>query len=570
MAKQKQKWFSKHKYSLKVHIIGWASFLVLVVVIGLQLLYPADRVMPLARLGSTPVGGQSFSDVATTLNNSFETAKITLVTTSDKSITYPLRDTGAQIDGEFVRTELSDYPLWQRLIPFSALFTQPMIDSFPVYFSEQKLTNFVSGRVAELSTLPRNAGLAIKDGQIVATPDMPGEAVDGAKLAAQIKKQRYYSQTTINVATNKVQAAKTAAYFEDVRQTAEVVLSQKVTIQIGEEVFRPTKSIIASWLELSEKQSADRAVLAIRHQSLNRYLEQLQDKTRQPAGQTRITVVNSQETDRKVGRVGREIDTKELAQQIEDSLLAGDSQIYQARFVELKPQVIINNTYTSTETGLQSYISDQVNTKNVQIAVEQLNGAGWKAYGDADKSTVSASTYKIFVALRVLDDIEQGKLNWSDRMLDTDVAGCFERMVVVSLNTCSEHWIGTYGRTELNNYLWKKGFSHGTDFNNPLATHTTAKDLTRYYRTLYEGSLMSSTSRQTMLHALNNHGYTRGIPAGSQGRVHNKVGFLWDYSNDSAIVYHPKGTYAIAILTKGMSFYAIADMTREIERIMYP
>lgn len=81
---------------------------------------------------------------------------------------------------------------------------------------------------------------------------------------------------------------------------------------------------------------------------------------------------------------------------------------------------------------------------------------------------------------------------------------------------------------------------------------------------------MSGWSREYLLTALKRHHYTKGIPSGSKGSAHNKVGFLWDYSNDSAVVYHPRGTYTIAVLTKGLSFYAIADITREIEAIMYP
>ena len=50
----------------------------------------------------------------------------------------------------------------------------------------------------------------------------------------------------------------------------------------------------------------------------------------------------------------------------------------------------------------------------------------------------------------------------------------------------------------------------------------------------------------------------------------DKVGFIWDYVNDTAIVHHPRGTYVMTIMTKGQSYGAIAAMTREIERIMYP
>lgn len=48
-----------------------------------------------------------------------------------------------------------------------------------------------------------------------------------------------------------------------------------------------------------------------------------------------------------------------------------------------------------------------------------------------------------------------------------------------------------------------------------------------------------------------------------------KIGFLWNYVHDTAIVRHPRGTYVMTIMTQGKSYAAIAAMTRDIERIMY-
>lgn len=49
-----------------------------------------------------------------------------------------------------------------------------------------------------------------------------------------------------------------------------------------------------------------------------------------------------------------------------------------------------------------------------------------------------------------------------------------------------------------------------------------------------------------------------------------KLVFLWDYSHDVAVVEHPRGTYILAIMTKGASFHTIANITRELEAFMYP
>ena len=37
--------------------------------------------------------------------------------------------------------------------------------------------------------------------------------------------------------------------------------------------------------------------------------------------------------------------------------------------------------------------------------------------------------------------------------------------------------------------------------------------------------------------------------------------------HDAAIVYSPKGTYVLAVMTDGSSWGTIADLTRELEKI---
>ena len=87
---------------------------------------------------------------------------------------------------------------------------------------------------------------------------------------------------------------------------------------------------------------------------------------------------------------------------------------------------------------------------------------------------------------------------------------------------------------------------------------------------LERGTLIGGAQRERLLSSLSRHPYRYGIPAGSKGKVWDKVEFVWDYVNDTAIVHHPRGTYVMTILTRGQSYGAIAAMTRDIERIMYP
>ncbi len=144
-------------------------------------------------------------------------------------------------------------------------------------------------------------------------------------------------------------------------------------------------------------------------------------------------------------------------------------------------------------------------------------------------------------------------------------------MTIASTNPCAVAWLDSFGRTNMNNFVYARGFSGGTSFTNPMAVHTTANDLRKFMAGLHSSSLVKGAQRDRLLHSLSVHPYRYGVPTGSAGSVQDKVGFLWDYVHDAAIVRHPKGTYIVAIMTKGAGGYArIASITRELERIMYP
>jgi beta-lactamase class A len=209
----------------------------------------------------------------------------------------------------------------------------------------------------------------------------------------------------------------------------------------------------------------------------------------------------------------------------------------------------------------------------MHIVVQQLEGQKWYAAAREHESIPSGSTYKLFVAMVLFDRINKGQIHWSDPMLDTTVSECFDRMTVASTNPCAESWIAQFGREYINNFAYARGFSHGTSFTTGSATQTTAADLNKYMIGLDNGTLVTGANRSKLLYNLSRHPYKYGIATGSivaSDKVYDKVGFLWDYIHDTAIVSHPKGKYILTIMTKGQSYAAIANVTREIERIMYP
>ncbi len=552
------------------HALWWVVFLVSSLIIALQLLYPLDRALPFSRLNGQSVSLQPYEKLAERIDRYFAESNVTLAAGDSLKISFAPGEAGIHPDLDMTVMRLTDYPVWQRLIPLSIFFVWPDVHSVDVQASATKQEVFVDTVLPKLNTLPQDAGLSIVEGNLQMKDDVPGTLVTKGDLQKALASARFgLVTTTIVVPSEALSAEKPSSYFDAVKHQAEAVIALPITIDVEEEVVTPSHSDIASWLAVGEDDHKQ-AMLTINDTALDVYLKTLQDKHTTAAGQTNITRVDGRETARVEGVPGRTIDVANLRQQVVSTLLTTKEPTLSAHFVAVEPTVVINRKYTSSQAGLQAYVSDQAATRNVCISVQQIGGSGWKAGARETETTVSASTYKLYVALMLFDKMDQGEITWDTPILGMSTRTCFEHMIVASTNACAEEWIRQFGAQNINNFIYSKGFSTGTSFTNPIANHTTTADLTRYFRGLDEGWLMSSEYRQYLLDALKRHHYTKGIPSGSAGEVHNKVGFLWDYSNDSAVVYHPRGTYVIAVMTKGLSFYAIAGITREIEAIMYP
>jgi beta-lactamase class A len=97
---------------------------------------------------------------------------------------------------------------------------------------------------------------------------------------------------------------------------------------------------------------------------------------------------------------------------------------------------------------------------------------------------------------------------------------------------------------------------------------TTANDLATYLTKLQNSQLsIKPASRDRLLSAMKRNIYRQGVPSGASGQTADKVGFLWGLLHDAAIVYSPKGTYVLAVMTDGSTWGNIAELTRKIEAL---
>jgi hypothetical protein len=545
--------------------------IILAGIIAFQLAYPSDRGLLLASVAGKSVRFSSHDEMAKVITEAFSSSKVKLAVGNDKSVEFDLKAAGAEPNTEQMILRLSDYPWWMRLLPGSLLWQSQNLAVADVYYTGQPFKEFIQAKSKDLNFPPQNARLAIKDGKLTTDEAVEGSEVKLEDLLNTITKANVLlgATTTIQAPAKRTSPERYARDLSQVKSEAEAAIAHTFTIQAGQKTFTPSRGEVASWILLADANG--KVTLAVDKAKLKAYIQELNKQVETPAGQTDIAIVDGRELGRTTGATGSAIAVDAVVEQISAALLAPQTSVtVNAPFIEVQPSVIFNSRYTTTQSGLQAYVTDLARSKNIRISIQQLDGEKWAANARGSESTVSGSTYKLYVALVLFDRMAKGEIHWSDPMLDTTVAGCFERMTVASTNPCAEAWIAQFGRQYINDFVHARGFSEATTFTASDANRSSSNDLMKYMIGLNDGSLVGGEYRDRLLDSLGRHPYRYGIPTGSKGVVHDKVGFLWDYVNDTAIVQHPRGTYVMAIMTKGYSYATIASITREVERIMYP
>lgn len=559
-------WIARYKRIL----LAGCGGIFFVVVLG-QLLYPAEQALPRAYLGNNSVRGQSYDQLVERIITEFQNAEVE-IKAGDRAETLALSEIGAVVQAEAMAKNMLDYPWWQRLIPFSILKSSGY-DSFVLELDEQQLETAAAALSQKLSRPAQNATFAIDGGALTATEAVAGENVLESSVSESLKEADFeFGSTELRLDIKTVLPEVTDDDVATIRSQAEEILKREIIIEsVGGKEFRPSQEDIAAWLSVKETESAH-PELTLDHEKMGGYIGKLNAEVGIIPGTAVAILIDGEEISRTSAPSGLAIAADELKEGIERALFNESAEKrLSARLVIVPPLVRYERSYTSSEKGLRAYIDYISSTENIRVAVAEVGGKGWSAGGRSDEKTVSASTYKLYVAYMVYKQVSEKKMEWSTQMIGTDVATCLERMIVLSDNPCAEEFVRMIGGKQINAQLHAKGISASTTLiTDDGIAQTTAGDLEKMLRGLEQGTLMNGGDRQNLLEKMERQRFRLGIPAGSSGKVYNKVGFLWDYINDAAIVRHQKGTYTIAIITKGSNWGKVAEITRQIEKILYP
>lgn len=201
------------------------------------------------------------------------------------------------------------------------------------------------------------------------------------------------------------------------------------------------------------------------------------------------------------------------------------------------------------------------------VVVQESASGGRSASLQPDVVFEGASLYKLYLADYVYSKVAQGSFSLSDTFGTSWTLGsCLKIMIEVSDNACAEAVGSAVGWKNFHNYVRSSGFS-----NTVMSPYnqTTAADMAKYLKKLYEGSLIDPAYANDLLSYMRKQMYRSAIPAGVSGvAVANKVGFKENIWHDAAIVYHPKGDYVLVVLSQGSGTAPIKDLSSRISDFM--
>ena len=226
--------------------------------------------------------------------------------------------------------------------------------------------------------------------------------------------------------------------------------------------------------------------------------------------------------------------------------------------------------------GLKKQLQDYIHK-------HQLKGESWSfalLINQADSmmcsmnshSMPAASVIKLFVMATVYDNYKPLCKKYGKSNIDNNL----KSMITVSDNDawgyllrCLGGGKRSKGKTAVRKWCVDHGYSDTLRIETWKENNTTVNDVTHFLEALYQKKYAYSSQ---MISLLNHQTRTWKIPAGlpSSVRSGNKTGELDNVQNDAAIIYAPKKTYFLTIMSnKVKDGYHAIGMIRKMSSITY-
>ena len=555
------RWIRQHWRKLLLYCGGGLLALLIIV----QLFYPTDRLLPFARADGVNLGWRTRTEATKLLNDAYDSYKLPIYMGNDTkpTVTPTLKQASIKVDNTS-RVSHMDYTWYWRLVPSSLFWAQNLtVGNVPEASFASGFTTYVDAKLMpECRRAPIDATLKANGDSLSVVSAQDGGSCARESVVKTLKAVKPDLNHTymIRVAQENLSPAVNDAAAKSLADNLKSRVDSEVPLMVNGAVVNIAAKDVYAWLDFSAKDSALTA--QINADRASAWLQaNIAGKVAVQPGVSYIKTLDFTELSRVNGNEGAALDfgstISSLQQVIDGSLTAA-----LASTKVVPPTEQYTRTYSATDAGftalLSNYAKDHPGTFGVSLV--ELDGKKRRAEYQGDKQFVTASTYKLFVAYSLLKQVDSGTRDWAGSET------CFNKMITYSDNTCAESLLQSIGVSPVTKDIQAVGLKNST-FMTKGGPFTTASDLTLMLGMLQSQQNFSATNRQRLINAMTANIYRKGIPAGVNGTVADKVGFMDNLLHDAAIVYSPSGTYVLAIMTEDSSWATIADLAKQIDTL---
>ena len=529
-----------------------------------QIFYPGGRMLPFASVDGVNVGWTTKAEAAKLVNAAYDNSRVPIYLGSDpKPFVQPTLKEAAIVVDNTGRIDDMSYPWYLRIIPTSLFWAgnrsgeqpSPKFSAATDQYIEKKL-------LPECHKEPVNATLKPNGSSLAVVSAVPGGKCDQADVTRTVKKVQpnLKQQPSIKVAKTTIAPAVNDTEAKQLAAKINARIKAGVELAVNDTVVTLAAKDVVTWLDFTADGST--LVASVNAEKAADYLNTtIAPKVTVKPGISYVTTKDFTEVSRVNGASGQALALAETAASI-GQVVRGEATTAEAMTKTVPPTEQYTRTYSATDTGLsallENYAKDHKGTFGITLI--EMDGKKRRANYNGDKQFVTASTYKLFVAYSLLKRIDAGTKDWAANQ------SCFNKMISYSDNACAEMFLNDMGLKTITSEINAIGLNN-SNFTKSGGPFTTSNDLALLLGMLQSGQNFSPINRDRLINAMKANVYRNGIPAGANGEVADKVGFLDGLLHDAAIVYSPSGTYVLTVMTDGSTWGTIADLARQIDTL---
>jgi hypothetical protein len=538
-------------------------------VILMQLAYPGNRSLPMARLdGNGLVGFSKESQIHDKIKNLNQ--QTVVVETQENQAITTYEEMGVSISASDTFKGLSDYSLPERLIPFSIFLDGVHEKPIAKNIDAAKFEDFTKKIITDSSRPYIDARVKIKGVRVEVSPAQDGYAYHQSWLQDQLENTDLFSSKPIYFTPEILHPKISTSAAKEAASNIQNRINKPMSIKAEETTKIFDSKTLASWIKINHLSSSGAIKMNIDKDKVARSLEPIEGTVNLAPSSTKVTLLNGFEAGRVPGESGKRLKFDKLVSDVAEAS-KGNSETVWAIVEAIPPSEIFERRYTRDSMGLQSLISHwtQIHPGRHGVAFSTLDGqitAGHNSNAQFDNSGLNG----MYIASQIYNRIQGGSLNASKRTsAGYSVSSCLYQMIFAYSNTCRSALGSMIGWGASNNSLASQGFSSTSLSLGGQVT--TPKNALGWLEGIMTGSVVSRAQGSDLIGVMSGQINRQGIPSGSLGiPVANQAGISSSgIIQDTAVVFHPRDNYALSVFAQGVGWSEIADLAREINKVLH-